>query len=143
MIDTTYCSASNFFGTVIVYNVIEMKRIIVILASLLFTAVALFGNPVKRHDIPSSRQVVAKEKLAYKLMVKVEHLVITFDEVPAENLIIEVFNLTGKRVERFMINISESSSNRHELSFEEVHPNGLYIIKVSSSSQSRTKKFQM
>jgi hypothetical protein len=121
-----------------------MKKTIVILASILFTAVALFGNGQKNVFLTPNVQIERNaEPFNYTLQVKSDQLIISFEKLPTENVTVEVFNLTGKRVEYYFVSAADISTQKQSFDFRSTHPAGLYVVRVSTASQSKTKKFQM
>ncbi len=115
-----------------------MKKIIVITLSLLFAALLVLGNNVPTTQL--HKQEVVVDKLDYQAQVVGQELILTFETTQSDELTIELYNLTGKRVGFWKVN---ESNKRFTVTNKEVLAAGLYIVKVTNGKQAKAKKFQI
>ncbi len=114
-----------------------MKKIIVITLSLLFAAMLVLGNNMPATQLPQQEVVV--DQLDYQAQVVGQELILTIETTQINELTIELYNLTGKRVGFWKVN---ENNKRITVTNKEVLAAGLYIVKVTNGKQAKAKKFQ-
>jgi hypothetical protein len=114
-----------------------MKKIIVIAASILFTALVMLGSPVHYSRIAPQHEGKIEK---FHARVVDQQLILEFDAKPDHNLDIELYNLTGQRIESWKVN---ETSLTITLTYTNVLQQGFYIVKVSNGKSASVKKFKI
>ena len=115
-----------------------MKKIIVITASLLFTALVVLGGSVEKSYQQTQPEQVNELEFIARLVE--QQLVLDFEVTPSNNLRVELYDLTGKRIGFWRV---DEVTKEVILDNQKVLQQGLYIVKVTDGRNSSVKKFKI
>ncbi len=117
-----------------------MKTLRNILGIVLLLAFLIANANTAVHQTNTLEPPIERQSNQVEAYVLRNQLHINFDNSPAKQVDIEVYDLTGKRVDTHQL--EATGSVKYTTSFKTILANGIYLIKIQVDGETHVKKVQ-